>query len=88
VRKKERKKIETFELWTWRRILRVPWTEKRTNFSFLEELKPKRSLEATIFRLKLLYFGNVTKAKRSLERDVMLGQLAGQEAGKTKDALA
>jgi hypothetical protein len=48
VRKKERKKIDAFELWTWKRILRVPWTEKRTNFSVLEEVKTKRSLEATI----------------------------------------
>ena len=48
VRKKDRKKIDAFELWTWRRILRVPWTEKRTNFSVFEDVKPKRSLEATI----------------------------------------
>jgi hypothetical protein len=47
-RKKERKKFDAFELQTWRRILRVPWTEKRTNFSVLEEVKPKRSLEAAI----------------------------------------
>jgi hypothetical protein len=46
--KKERKKKYAFELWTWRRILRVPWTEKRTNLSVLEDVKPKRSLEATI----------------------------------------
>jgi hypothetical protein len=59
----------------WRRILRVPWTEKRTNFSVLEDVKPKRSLEVTILRLKLRYFGHVSRAKRSLERDIMLGQL-------------
>jgi len=51
VRKRERKKIDAFELWTWRKILRVPWTEKRTNFSVLEEVKHKRSLEATILPL-------------------------------------
>ena len=56
VRKKERKKIDAFELWTWRKILRVPWSEKRTNFSVLEEVKPKISLEAAILRLKLRYF--------------------------------
>jgi len=61
----------------WRRILRVSWTEKRTNVSVLEEVKPKRSLEATILKLKLRYFGNVMRAKRSLERDIMLGQVAG-----------
>jgi len=53
VRKKERKKIDAFELWMWRRILRVLWTEKGTKLSILEEVKPERSLEATILRLKL-----------------------------------
>jgi len=77
MRKKERKKIDAFELRTWRRILRVSWTEKRTNLSLLEEVNPKRSLEATILRLKLRYFGHVMRAKRSLERDIMLGQVAG-----------
>jgi hypothetical protein len=61
----------------WRRILRVKWTERRTNFSVLEEVKPKRSLEATILRLKLHYFGHVMRAKGSLKRDIMLGQVAG-----------
>jgi hypothetical protein len=77
VKKKERKKIDAFELWMWRRILRVPWTEKRTNFSVLDEVKPKLSLEATILRLKLCYFGHVMRAKGSLQRDIMLGQVAG-----------
>jgi hypothetical protein len=58
VRKKKRKKIDVFELWTWRRILRVPWTENRTECSVLEDVKLKKSLEATIFRLKLRYFGH------------------------------
>jgi hypothetical protein len=77
VRKKERKKIDAFELWTRRRILRVPWTERRRKFSILEEVKPKRSLEATILRLKLRYFGQVVRAKGSPGRDIMLGQVAG-----------
>jgi hypothetical protein len=77
VRKKERKKFDTFELWTWRKILRVPWTEKRTNFSVLDEIKPKRSLEAAILRLKLRYFGHVMRAEGSLKRNIMLGQVAG-----------
>ena len=76
MQKKERKKIYAFELWTWRRILRVPWTEKRTILSVLEDVKPKRSLEATI-QLKLHYFGHVMRAKRSLERNIMLGQVEG-----------
>ena len=73
VRKKERKKTDAFELWMWRRILRVPWTEMRTNFSVLEEVK----LEATILRLKLRNFGHVMRAKGSLEWDIMLGQVTG-----------
>jgi hypothetical protein len=77
VRKRKIKKIDAFELWTWRRILRVPWTEKRTNFSVLEDVKPKKSLEATILRLKLRYFGHVMRAKRSLELVIMLGQVEG-----------
>jgi hypothetical protein len=55
----------------------VPWTEKRTNFSVLEDVKPKRSLEATILQLQLRYFDHVMKAKRSLEWDTMLGKVEG-----------
>jgi hypothetical protein len=77
VRKKDWKKIDAFELWTWRRILRVPWTERRMNFSVLEEVKPNRSPEATILRFKPRYFGHVMRAKGSLDRDIMLGQVAG-----------
>ena len=58
-------------------IVRVPWTEKRTNLSVLEDVKSKRSLEATILRLKLRNFGHVMRAKRSPERDIMLGQVEG-----------
>jgi hypothetical protein len=75
--KKERKEIDAFELWTWRRILRVPWTERRTKISVLVQVNPKSSLEATILRLKLRYFGHVMRAKGSLERDIMLGQVEG-----------
>jgi hypothetical protein len=77
VQKKERKKIDAFELRTWRKILRVPWTEKRTDLSVLEDVKPKRSLEAAILQLKSSYFGHVMRAKRSLERDIIIGQVAG-----------
>jgi hypothetical protein len=63
----------------------VPWTEKRTNFSVLEDVKPKRSLEATILPLKLRYFGQVMRAKRSLERDIMLGKVEGhRKQGKSR----
>jgi hypothetical protein len=63
VRKRERKKFDAFELLTWRRISGVSWTEKKTNFSGLEEVKPKRSLEATILRLNLRYFVHVMRTK-------------------------
>jgi hypothetical protein len=55
-------KIDAFEVWTWRRILRVPWTEKRTKPSVFEDVKPKSSLEATILRLKLRYFAHFMRA--------------------------
>jgi hypothetical protein len=74
---KGRKKIDAFELWIWRRVLRVPWTERGTNFSVLEEVNPKRSLQGTILQLKLRYFGHVMRAKGSLESDIMLGQVTG-----------
>jgi len=69
--------MDAFELGTWRRILRVPWTERRTTLSVLGELKPKRSLEATNLRPRLHYFCHVMGVKGSLERDIMLGKVAG-----------
>jgi hypothetical protein len=69
-----RKKIYAFELWAWRRILRVPWTERRMNFSVLEEVKPKRPGETTIL-LKLRYFGHVMRAKESRSGTLRLGKL-------------
>ena len=77
VRKKERKKIDAFELWTWRRMLRTPWTDRRMNASIIDEVKPKRSLEATITQLKLRYFGHVMRTNGTLERDIMIGQVDG-----------
>lgn len=75
MRKKERKKIDAFELWTWRSILGAPWTDRRTNLSILDEVQPRRSLEAIITRLKLRYFGHIMRTNRSMERDIMLGQV-------------
>jgi hypothetical protein len=74
---KDRKKMDAFEMWMWRKILQVPWTEKRTNFLVLGEVKPKRSLETAILRLKLRYFGHVKRVEGSIEQDIMLGQVAG-----------
>jgi len=84
VRKKERKKIDAFELWMWRRILGVPWAEEN-ELSVLDKVKPQRSLEAAILRLRLRYFGHVMRAKGSLEWDIMLGQVAGyRRQGKSR----
>jgi hypothetical protein len=77
VQKKYRKKNDAFELWTWRKILQALWTERRMNLSGLEEVKPKRSLKATILRLKLCYFSHIMRAKGSLEWHIVLGQVAG-----------
>jgi hypothetical protein len=74
VRKKEWKKIDAFELWTRRRMLRTPWTDRRMNASIIDEVNPKRSLEATITQLKLRYFGHVMRTNGTLERDIMIGQ--------------
>jgi hypothetical protein len=63
------------ELWTWRKMLRTPWTDRRTNASIIDEVKPKRSLEATITQLKLRYFGHVMRTNRTLERDIIIGQV-------------
>ena len=75
VRKKERRKIDAFELWTRRRMLQTPWTDRRTNASIIDEVKLKRSLEATITQLKLWYFGHVMRTNGTLERDIMIGQV-------------
>jgi hypothetical protein len=77
VRKKERKKIYAFELWAWRRMLRTPWKDRRTNASIIDEVKPTRSLEATITQLKLRYFGHVMRTNGTLERDIMIRQVEG-----------
>jgi hypothetical protein len=74
---RKRKIIHALELRTWRRMLRVLWTERRTKTSVLEEVKRKRSLETTILRLNLRYFGHFMRARGKLEGDIMLGHVAG-----------
>jgi len=63
------KKINAFELWTWRRILQTPWTDRRTNAPIIDEVKPKRSLQATITQLKLRYFGHVMRTNGTGHND-------------------
>ena len=78
MRQSERKKIDSFELWCWRRLLRIPWTPKRTNVSILEEIKPAQSLESLIIKQKLSYFGHIMRKQNSLEKSVMLGMGEGE----------
>jgi len=77
VKKAERRRIDAFELWCWRRLLRVPWTAKRSNQSILKEISPGCSLEGQILKLKLQYFGHLMQRIDSLEKTPMLGKIEG-----------
>ena len=78
VKKAERQRIDAFELWCWRRVLRVPWTARRSSQSILKETSPGCSLEGLILRLKLQYFGHLMRRVDSLERTLMLGGIEGR----------
>ena len=78
VKKAERQRIDAFELWCWRRLLRVPWTARRSNQSILKEISPGRSLEGLVLRLKLQYFGHLIRRADSLEKTLMLGKIEGR----------
>ena len=79
VKKVEHQRIDPFELWCWRRLLRVPWTARRSNQSILkEETSPGCSLEGLMLRLKLQYFGHLTRRVDSLEKTLMLGKIVGR----------
>ena len=78
VKKAERRKIDAFELWCWRRLLRVPWTARRSNQSILKEISPGCSLEGLMLKLKLQYFGRLMRRVDSLEKTVMLGGIRGR----------
>ena len=71
-------RIDAFELWCWRRLLRVPWTARRSNQSILKEINPWISLEGMIIKLKLQYFGHLTQRADSLEKTLMLGGIGGR----------
>ena len=80
VKKAECRRIDAFELWCWRRLLRVPWTARRSNQSFLEEISPGCSLEGVMLKLKLQYFGHLMQRADSLEKTLILGGIgAGGE---------
>ena len=78
VKKAEHQKIDTFELWCWRRLLRVPWTARRSNQSILKEISPECSLEGLMLKLKLQYFGHLMQRVDSLDKTLMLGGIGGR----------
>ena len=77
IKKAERQRIDAFELWCWRRLLRVPWTARRSNQSILKEISPEYSLEGLRLKLKLQYFGHLMLRTDSLEKTLMLGRIEG-----------
>ena len=78
VKKAEHRRIDAFELWYWRRLLRVPWTARRSNQSILKEISPGYSLEGLMLKLKLQYFGHLMRRVDSLEKTMMLGRIEGK----------
>ena len=78
VKKAEHRRIDGFELWCWRRLLRVPWTARRSNQSILKEISPGCSLEGLMLKLKLQYFGHLMRRADSLEKTLMLGMIEGR----------
>ena len=77
VKKAEFQRIDVFELWCWRRLLRVPWTARRSNLSIVKEINPEYSLEGLMLKLKLQYFGHLIWRTDSLEKTLMLGKIEG-----------
>ena len=77
IRKAEPQRIDAFELWSWRRLLRIPWPAKRSNQSILKAINPEYSLEGLILKLKLQYFGHLMPRTDSLEKPLMLGKIEG-----------
>ena len=78
MKKAECQRIDAFELWCWRRLLRVPWTARRSNQSILKEISPGCSLKGMMLKLKLQYFGHLMRRVNSLEKTVMLGGIGGR----------
>ena len=78
VKKAECQRIDAFELWCWRRLLRVPWTARRSNQSILKEISPEYSLEGLMLKVKLQYFGHLMRRADTLEKTLMLGKMEGR----------
>ena len=78
IKKAECRRIDAFELWCWRKLLRVPWTARRSNQSIIKEISPEYSLEGLMLKLKLQYFGHLMQRNDSLEKTLMLGKIEGR----------
>ena len=88
IKKAEHQRIDTFELWCWRRLLRVPWTTRRSNQSILKEISPGCSLEGLMLEPKLQYFGHLMRRADSFEKTLMLGKIeGGRRKGMTEDEM-
>ena len=87
MKKAERRRIDAFELWCWRRLLRVPWTAKRSNQSILKEISPGCSLEGLMLKLKLQYFGHLMRRADSLEKTHAGRHWGQEEKGTTEDEM-
>ena len=81
IKKTERRRIDAFELWCWRRLLRVPWMARRSNQPILKEINPEYSLEELMLKLKLQYFGQLMLRADKLEKTLMLGKIEGRRKG-------
>ena len=81
IKKAECRKIDAFELWFWRRLLRVPWTARRANQPILKKMSPECSLEGLMLKLKLQYFGHLMRRVDSLEKTLMMGKIEGRGEG-------
>ena len=87
IKKAEHQRIDTFELWCWRRLLRVPWTARRSNQSILKEICPEYSLQGLMLKLKLQYFGHLMRRTDSLEKTLMLGKIEEKKKGIAEDEI-
>ena len=87
VKKVEHQRIDAFELWCWRRLLRVPWTARRSNQSILKEINPEYSLEGLMLKLKLQYFGHLMQTANSLEKSLMVGKTESNRRGVAEDEM-
>ena len=84
IKKAEHRRIDAFELWHWRRLLRVPWTARRSNQSILKEISPECSLEGLMLKLKVQYFGYLMRRTDSLEKTLMLGKIEARRRGQQR----